>query len=450
MRIKTEKGCYTFFSNLGILINSELEEEIKKELIPNEINEKEIIDRLRRELTDIEIEYELGTVRNLTLNITEACNFRCGYCAFSGIYENRRVHNNKKMDLNTAKKAIDYFFLLLMTKKRKVKINRISISFYGGEPLLEFSLLKQIISYALEKSNETGIKKIYELDFRISTNGSLLGEKDIILYLTDNNISIDLSLDGPEGEHDKFRRTINNNNTWQMIWKNINHIYNFNPKYYKEKISFLVTLHPFHDFQAIDDYFLKKPGFFDIERIMINFVNKFSLSSDLLDTWFKNVQYQRSILAEKKFKKQFESKFSFNQIEAESKFTSMCFPGAIKIFVNTDGKFNICERVKDEIIIGDVERGYDFDVIRNIQRNWNEEIIKNRCWECNARIFCNVCIAQAEDTNGRGKFRLVCTYKDKFRERLYKYILSKENEIANIISNKELPDDNIIDYIKRI
>ena len=82
--------------------------------------------------------------RQLTLQVTQQCNLRCEYCAYSGVYKNW-VHNNSNMDWETAKKAIDFF----LSHSRDSK--EIVLGFYGGEPLLQFPLIKRCVDYIEEQ-----------------------------------------------------------------------------------------------------------------------------------------------------------------------------------------------------------------------------------------------------------------------------------------------------------
>ena len=78
-------------------------------------------------------EHYLG---NLILQVTQQCNLRCKYCAYSGNYYNR-THSSERMSFDTARKAIDFYL------DRSDKMDDLSLSFYGGEPLLEFALIKK-------------------------------------------------------------------------------------------------------------------------------------------------------------------------------------------------------------------------------------------------------------------------------------------------------------------
>lgn len=77
---------------------------------------------------------KLGT---LTLNVTDACNLRCTYCAYSDHYPFERSHGKSVMSFDVAKKSIDYY----LANTQNVILRRISI--YGGEPSLAKELVKK-------------------------------------------------------------------------------------------------------------------------------------------------------------------------------------------------------------------------------------------------------------------------------------------------------------------
>jgi len=448
MEIQTNRSSYMLIPELGILVNSEIDGEFQTLYSSSPgIDEKKLIESLRTDLTDEEIEKHICNCRNLILNITEDCNFRCKYCAFSGIYDNTRTHNSKKMELLTAKKAVDLFFKNPDNKNRLLKINSISIGFYGGEALLEFSLIKDIVKYARDKLAEKKLDNVFELQFRLSTNGYLLNNKGVLDFLIGNNIGVDISIDGPEEEHNKFRVTKDRKKTWKSIWENLDYIYNKFPDYYSKNVNFLATLHPQHDFEKIDRFFLENPQRFDIKKLLVNNLSKIFLKESFKEKWFSRELLQTSRLLTIKSSVRLDSKFSLNRITPDSAFTAMCFPGEVKFFVSSDGKIYICERIKMDLPIGNVYDGLDYTVIKKIQRLWNEEIIRNRCWECPAVLFCHFCLAHCED---KDRIRLDCNFEKSHRDVLSNYLAYKEDEKIAANSKTESEENSIKEYLRRL
>ena len=138
--------------------------------------------------------------------VSQECNLRCKYC-----YGEGGEYNNKgKMTFEIAKKAIDYFV-------KVSKVDKVGICFFGGEPLTNFVLIKEIIDYT--KSIENYINKKFH--FSITTNGTLLTNK-IKKFLLDNNIFITISLDGTKEVTDSNRYYISKKGVYDVIKSNIN------------------------------------------------------------------------------------------------------------------------------------------------------------------------------------------------------------------------------------
>lgn len=445
MEITTRQANYSLISELGILVNSELTNDLRH-LIPGKIDEAILISKLQAMISDEEIESQLASILNITLNLTDDCNFRCRYCIYSGNYQAVRKHNPVKMSIDTATKAIDIFISWIMNKKRAIKSNLLNIGFYGGEPLTEINLMKDIIRYQGKKFKENKIDDKFKVDFQANTNGWLLND-DTIRFLVENRMNLNISLDGPAQEHNKFRVFRNGKPTWDMIWENISRLKSNYPDYYQKKVRFLCTLHPFHDIQAIDQFFLEKKDFFNRENISVYYVNQKFLKNKTKEKWFKGKKIQESKISRFTLDKRLEEKLRLKYLCLDSNFTTMCFPGAAKLFVTTDGKFHICERVKSTISIGDVNNGIDFNAIKRIKHQWNQEIIRQRCWECNAWSFCDMCISQSGEKNG---VHVDCIYKNFVKDDLSQFIRAKENsDIDGKIANNSMENSSYA-YIRSI
>ena len=139
----------------------------------------------------------------ILLETTEKCNLRCDYCIYNPGVVDKRNHGQREMSLLTAYAAIDYL------ANHSTSKNDVSVSFYGGEPLLRFPFIKSCVNYAYHKI----LNK--ELRFSITTNGTLL-TPEIANYFKNNNISIAVSIDGPEHIHDSFRKDIKGKGSFEQ------------------------------------------------------------------------------------------------------------------------------------------------------------------------------------------------------------------------------------------
>ena len=142
-------------------------------------------------------------VKALCIHICHDCNFRCRYCfADEGAYHAKR----ESMSLETAKAAVD--FLVANSGNRKV----LEMDFFGGEPLMNFSVIKETVAYAKERGAQTGKKFL----FTTTTNALLLND-EIIEFFNAEMENVVLSLDGRPEVHDAIRKSVNGKGTYALI-----------------------------------------------------------------------------------------------------------------------------------------------------------------------------------------------------------------------------------------
>ena len=240
----TLKNKYMYVRNINSIVRiSEAEYEELQEMEKKEMEDSPVINKyiklgvfldnpvkiIEHPATDT-LEFQANYMcQHLMLQVTQQCNLRCEYCAYSGMYDNR-VHSNKRMTFALAKRSIDFF----IDHSRESK--RVTFGFYGGEPLLEFSLIKQCIEYI---ENQMEGKEIH---YAITTNGTLLND-EIGEYFAKHNISLAISLDGSKKEHDLHRKFRNGKGSFDVIMNNIKRIKERYPEYGKN-IVFVPVVTP--------------------------------------------------------------------------------------------------------------------------------------------------------------------------------------------------------------
>ncbi|WP_054741468.1 thioether cross-link-forming SCIFF peptide maturase [Cellulosilyticum ruminicola] len=142
-------------------------------------------------------------VKALCLHVAHDCNLKCKYCfAGEGEYHGHR----SLMSIEVGKKAID--FIIENSKHRK----NIEIDFFGGEPLMNWEMVKETVDYARQREKETG----KNFRFTMTTNGVLLND-EIIDYLNENMHNVVLSLDGRKEVNDNMRPTANGKGSYDII-----------------------------------------------------------------------------------------------------------------------------------------------------------------------------------------------------------------------------------------
>jgi uncharacterized protein len=185
---------------------------------------------------DVESYISQSGYKQLLLETTQGCNMRCAYCCYSERYHNTRTHGSQSMSFETARKALDFFMRGFQKTCYGNPLKKCAISFYGGEPLLNFNLIKDVVQYLKENHG------YYEFDYNITTNALLLSD-DILSYLTANNFSIIISLDGDKENHDRNRVTVNGSGSFDEVFDSVSRLRKKSPDYAKFGISMCIDYH---------------------------------------------------------------------------------------------------------------------------------------------------------------------------------------------------------------
>ena len=144
-----------------------------------------------------------GVVKALCLHIAHTCNLNCSYCfASQGKYHGDRA----VMSFEVGKQALD--FLIANSGSRR----NLEVDFFGGEPLMNFDVVKQLVAYARSIEKEHG----KNFRFTLTTNGILIDD-DVIDFANREMSNVVLSLDGRREIHDRFRVDYAGNGSWERI-----------------------------------------------------------------------------------------------------------------------------------------------------------------------------------------------------------------------------------------
>ena len=144
-----------------------------------------------------------GVVKALCLHVAHTCNLNCSYCfASQGKYDGERA----LMSFETGKQAFD--FLIANSGDR----HNLEVDFFGGEPLMNLDVVKELVSYARSVEKEAG----KNFRFTLTTNGVLIDD-DLIEFANAEMSNVVLSLDGRKEIHDKFRVDYNGCGSWEKI-----------------------------------------------------------------------------------------------------------------------------------------------------------------------------------------------------------------------------------------
>ena len=144
-----------------------------------------------------------GVVKALCLHIAHTCNLNCSYCfASQGKYHGDRA----VMSFEVGKRALD--FLVENSGTR----HNLEVDFFGGEPLMNFQVVKDLVAYARSIEKEKG----KNFRFTLTTNGVLVDD-DVIEWANRECSNVVLSLDGRKEVHDRYRVDYAGNGSWEKI-----------------------------------------------------------------------------------------------------------------------------------------------------------------------------------------------------------------------------------------
>lgn len=146
----------------------------------------------------------------VVLHLTKDCNLRCAYCYAPS-------KSRETMALDIARKGVD---LAIRHSDRYA-----CVSFFGGEPLLKFELVREIARYAEKESRRAGL----EMNYRLSTNGTLFDE-DKLRFCRDHGIVFAVSLDGDRLAHDAHRKTSARAGSFDAIDRMLDLMLRYNPR----------------------------------------------------------------------------------------------------------------------------------------------------------------------------------------------------------------------------
>ena len=461
--IETPYGKYFFDVNTDEIYN--LKDKVFESLYNLSTNKIETIDNSILEINEMQdygllkntrpqkmkhpewdfMDYHLNhKLDSITLQLTQKCNFRCTYCIYGQDTSLQRSHSSNTMTINVAKEAVDF----LLNRSRDC--DSVSIGFYGGEPLLEFKLLKEIVLYA--KSVFAG-KPIM---FHLTTNCSLIND-EVIDFFYLHSINVLISLDGPKDIHNSKRVfAVNGCGTFDTIMEKLNMIKRKYPDYYMKNISFNTVVDPSKEFDCINQMYISN------ELLNISQSSMHSLIDDTYsvgknkysDEFIQQHSYEgfkvflcelgrindenlsvisRQWLAQEK---QFKKTLGTAKIYKEMSHGGPCIIGR-KTFIDTKGNLYPCERVSESseaMQIGNIQSGFNMEKIDKLMNV--AKLTEKQCKECWAVARCSMCAKSADNGTTLCAERILegCSgVKADLDYKLRRYIAIKEIKAGGII-----------------
>jgi len=340
----------------------------------------------------------------LVLGVTEQCNLRCRYCIFSGAYSGERTHNQRRMSAEVALRGVEDFLA------RSSNRESVGISFFGGEPLVAFDLVKCVVEHVRQRHSDR------PCHFGLTTNGTRLSG-DIAEYLTRHRFNVGVSLDGPEAVHDANRRFPSRHGSWDVVMCNLAALRAAAPDYYRTHVGFLAVLSDPRQIVPVHDFFTTEPLVYS-NSLIVSPLLAFDAETALLPqlTAGEAAAYEDCLedlgqrfadevlsggeqpdhFAEALFISLLRSIHgrSTRPLEEERFPALFCVPGAKTLFLSASGIYHACPNLAGVFPLGDLDGGPDPEKGLALVREFLAMGQAN-CSNCWAVRFCRACVLRA-------------------------------------------------------
>lgn len=361
----------------------------------------------------------------LDIIITNNCNFRCSYCTLPQIH-------SKDQDIFIKKElafvAIDTFFKTISKK--------VTVHFFGGEPLLNFPLLKEIGEYAIKRAKKSSKK----LTLSIATNGSILSN-EIIEYLIKNNFDILYSIDGDQDLHNTNRQFANKTDSYEVVIKNAETLLKNIKR--KEKILGRATLTTYDiDIWRISTtlseigfkYIQIEPSFVPENSPLVVKTEHISLIKENLINFAKN--YAEMFKREKNPFVFLPIGFFLSKITNRQFSNYWCEYAKTSVVINTDGKIYPCHRFTHISSLGsEMSEMHSSEKLRPFRERTSDTIKK--CDTCWLKYYCGgTCYHHSYIYNNDiySPYILDCKYVEElFKASILTYSLLEKDNISRFI-----------------
>ena len=361
----------------------------------------------------------------LELMVSQSCNMRCEYCYGSG----GNYHESGLMDFETAKRGLDWF-RKFFPADRGVKPQ---IAFFGGEPMMNFSVIKQSADYARSLFKDEGVA------FGMATNMTLITDEQMDYFSGLDDFQLLVSVDGPENIHNKQRPLTDGRNSYEVTAERI-------AKAISKGITCTgrATVYADTDRTLVAEE-MKKLGLTNWQLSIVSGCAVDGItrndSSIVYERWLKewpqkgtalvgairerNLENAKELLSDVDFMNTFIRGISDNNCSSD---VMGCIAGRGQYALSASGRLYPCHRFvgMDEFCYGEIS---DFPLGAGWDEFKSERLEKNKeCRKCFLRYFCGgecyyQCYTDGPDKSIYGMSDLFCEY-NRMRMKLLVYFFN--------------------------
>ncbi|GAB3453751.1 quinohemoprotein amine dehydrogenase maturation protein [Insolitispirillum peregrinum] len=325
---------------------------------------------------------ERHPLTNLVLNVTTGCNLGCTYCYKEDLTTPMAA---KTMALDDARRSVD--LLLAESQDRE----RVSLVFFGGEPLTNMPLIRAVTDYAEQAAEAVG----KGIDFSLTTNATLL-TPEISSWLDAHRFGLTVSMDGYRELHDKNRKTIGGKGTYDVVARNVRDLLG---RYRSRPIGARVTLTAgVVDVVGIHRHLRDELGFYEVGFAPATSTDlaMFSLDDDETGEVFRAFRFLGQEYVDAAIRGEntgFANMRTLLKTLAEGARKSVpCGAGLGLLSVDAGGKINLCHRFTGSEMgtFGDIHSGIDRTALNGFIRQAATRTSNpaNGCSSCRVRHIC--------------------------------------------------------------
>ncbi len=334
---------------------------------------------------------------HLTLSLTEQCNLRCAYCPHTVGRVGERPHGDVHMSRGTAIAAIRSL------AEADPPPPSPTVSFYGGEPLLRFDLIRELVEDARARTDWPRLR------FIIDTNGTLIDD-EVARFVVEHEVSLQISLDGPAEVHDRHRCG------HAAVLEGVRRVLALD-RYAAHRLAFVAVLAPPYDLEHIEGFFREFSPYEEFGVAMPPHVRV--LTADLEGT---DLAEATAAHAPRLAEEMAAARGRYVRACAEGRHDEAspvllslfdgslirfhhrrrgplmgplvpggcCRPGGRKLHVRADGQLQPCERVGTGLVLGEIGSGVDPAKAADLERAFHDQVAP-RCRTCWAVRLCDLC-----------------------------------------------------------
>lgn len=365
----------------------------------------------------------LANLPQLVFEVTDACNLRCKYCAYGEFYEDYDCRENKMLSTEKAIRLIDYLAKYWNSNLNVSADKKITISFYGGEPLLNFTFIEAIVKHI--KNNIHCPHRRFS--FSMTTNAMLLHK--YMDFLQENCFHLLISLDGNK-ENDGYRMDKVGHSSFERVVANVDILQKKYPDYFLRYVNFNAVLHNKNSVESIYRFFKEK--YDKIPRI--SELNNVGIRKDKLEEFNRTYKNSQESLRQAEHYEEIErdmfmntgnyqsltlylhqysgfvyrdyTDLLFDKREAENIRripTGTCLPFSKKMFVTVNNKILPCERIGHQFAlgkIGETEIELNPEWIANKYNDYYARM-EAQCSRCKNQKACIQCLFNLKDVESK-------------------------------------------------